>query len=145
MVSLNDSSLDIEDIKIPLSCHVPKALPSSLTYFPSSGIDAALQWNNGRTYFFKKGQYWRFNDRQFTIDKVNPAFPRAASEWWFGCPKLGGLEQGARVGGLTSLVEQSGVRRASFVAAMGEDGQDEGDEHLDAHTSDEQQTDDNSV
>ena len=26
-------------------------------------LEAALQWDNGKTYFFKEGGYWRFNDR----------------------------------------------------------------------------------
>ena len=48
-------------------------------------IDGALQWENGRTYFFKTGQYWRFYDRIFDIDKALPSFPRSTSQWWFGC------------------------------------------------------------
>jgi len=26
-------------------------------------MDAALQWENGKTYFFQDGSYWRFNDQ----------------------------------------------------------------------------------
>jgi len=105
-----------------------------------SGIDAALQWNNGRTYFFKKGQYWRFNDREFTIDRANPPFPRDASHWWFGCPK---------VGGLTSLVpvDQS-LTRGSFKFATDEEEDSYGyvgDEDLDVESSDSQITNSNSV
>ena len=53
--------------------------------------------------FFIKGEYWRFNDRRFSIDfsRSNP-FPRPtgtyltkllkkkllfSGPWWFGCPK----------------------------------------------------------
>merc|ERR1712032_1773403 len=105
-----------------------------------SGIDAALQWNNGRTYFFKKGQYWRFNDREFTIDRANPPFPRDASHWWFGCPK---------VGGLTSLlpVDQS-LTRGSFKFATDEEEDSYGyvgDEDLDVESSDSQIASSNSV
>lgn len=39
-----------------------------------------------RTYFFKNGRYYRFNDRRFTIDSADPDFPRDAGPWWFGCP-----------------------------------------------------------
>ena len=69
-----------------------------------SDIDGALQWDNGKTYFFKQGQYWRFNDRRFatqhadniyvnflfnrfTIDLSSNPFPRQTGPWWFGCPK----------------------------------------------------------
>ena len=36
----------------------------------------------------KDGQYWRFNDRLFTVDFASPAFPRLSTEWWFGCQPL---------------------------------------------------------
>jgi hypothetical protein len=103
-----------------------------------SGIDAALQWNNGRTYFFKKGKYWRFNDREFTIDRANPPFPRDASHWWFGCPKPVN-------GGLT--VDQS-LTRGSFKFATDEEEDSYGyvgDEDLDVESSDSQITSSNSV
>ncbi|XP_017781282.1 PREDICTED: matrix metalloproteinase-14-like isoform X2 [Nicrophorus vespilloides] len=48
-------------------------------------LDAAFKDNNGYTYFFKDGAYYRFNDRTFSVDSVNPAFPRSAAYWWFGC------------------------------------------------------------
>jgi len=50
-------------------------------------LDAAFQWKNGKTYIFKSGQYWRFNDESFRVDRSNPPFPRDAGVWWFGCPK----------------------------------------------------------
>jgi len=104
-----------------------------------SGIDAALQWNNGRTYFFKKGQYWRFNDREFTIDRANPAFPRAASQWWFGCPKAGGLN---------SLLKPAGSEAptvGSFRVAASDESYDYvGDEDLDVESGDSN-SNDNSV
>ena len=30
-------------------------------------VDDALQYDNGYTYFFKKGEYYRFNDRYFKV------------------------------------------------------------------------------
>lgn len=30
-------------------------------------IDAAMQYTNGYTYFFKNDGYWRFNDRNFQV------------------------------------------------------------------------------
>merc|ERR1712029_1277750 len=50
-------------------------------------IDDALQYKNGYTYFFKQGRYWRFDDKNFGIDRADPPFPRPASYWWFGCPQ----------------------------------------------------------
>ena len=50
-------------------------------------INGALQWDNGRTYFFQQGQYWRFNDRRFAIDRSSKPFPRSTGPWWFGCPQ----------------------------------------------------------
>jgi matrix metalloproteinase-14 (membrane-inserted) len=35
---------------------------------PTTGkLDAALQYSNKLTYFFKDGQYWRFNDNDFEV------------------------------------------------------------------------------
>lgn len=41
-----------------------------------NNIDAALQYTNGFTYFFKDDTYYRFNDRTFTVDASDPPFPR---------------------------------------------------------------------
>jgi hypothetical protein len=81
--------------------------------------------------------YWRFNDREFTIDRANPAFPRAASQWWFGCPKLGGLN---------SLVNtRPGGQLGSFRVADTIESYDYvGDEDLDVESSDSA-SDNNSV
>lgn len=48
-------------------------------------LDAAFQYTNGYTYFYKDNAYFRFNDRAFAVDQVNPAFPRSTAYWWFGC------------------------------------------------------------
>ncbi|KAK9704416.1 Hemopexin [Popillia japonica] len=48
-------------------------------------LDAAFQYTNGYTYFYKDGAYYRFNDRAFAVDSANPAFPRSTASWWFGC------------------------------------------------------------
>lgn len=48
-------------------------------------LEAAVKWTNGYTYFFQNGQYYRFNDRRFRLDKGNPRYPRSSAEWWFGC------------------------------------------------------------
>jgi len=50
-----------------------------------SNIDGAIKWSNKRTYFFKDGRYYRFNDRRFAIDSGDPEFPRPSAPWWFGC------------------------------------------------------------
>jgi len=30
-------------------------------------IDAAFQWKNGRTYFFSRDKYYRYNDQIFNV------------------------------------------------------------------------------
>jgi len=58
------------------------------------GIDDAIQWSNGRTYFFVDGDYYRFNDNEFKIDDggLSP-YPRSNSEWWYGCSSGASLNQ----------------------------------------------------
>ncbi|XP_078573713.1 uncharacterized protein LOC144860406 [Branchiostoma floridae x Branchiostoma japonicum] len=65
------------DIAYPLSVDVWKGVPAN-------GVDTAMQWLNGRTYFFKDGLYWRFNDKTFRVDRVDPSYPRSTAYWWFG-------------------------------------------------------------
>lgn len=48
-------------------------------------LNAAFQWTNGYTYFYKDNAYYRFNDRAFAVDVTSPAFPRSTAYWWFGC------------------------------------------------------------
>ena len=48
-------------------------------------IKGAVKWTNKYTYFFTDSDYYRFNDRKFTIDSGDPAFPRETGPWWFGC------------------------------------------------------------
>merc|ERR1712083_401794 len=48
---------------------------------------SALQYSNGKSYFFKNGRYYRFDDKNFILDaSANPPFPRETGFWWFGCP-----------------------------------------------------------
>ncbi|XP_034951393.1 matrix metalloproteinase-14 isoform X2 [Chelonus insularis] len=47
-------------------------------------LDAAITYNR-YTFFFKDNAYYRFNDRTFSVDVADPAFPRATAYWWFGC------------------------------------------------------------
>ncbi|CAF4783840.1 unnamed protein product [Pieris macdunnoughi] len=67
----------------PVKSTYPKPL-SNWEGIPDN-VDAALQYTNGYTYFFKGGTYWRFNDRTFSVDKDDPAFPRSTGYWWLGC------------------------------------------------------------
>nr|XP_050866926.1 matrix metalloproteinase-14 isoform X3 [Vespula vulgaris] len=60
-------------------------------------LDGAVIYQ-GYTYFFKDKGYYRFNDRTFSVDVAEPAFPRATAYWWFGCKSaskgtLGGLDE----------------------------------------------------
>ncbi|XP_011349111.1 matrix metalloproteinase-14 isoform X2 [Ooceraea biroi] len=47
-------------------------------------VNAAVTYK-GYTYFFQDNAYYRFNDRTFSVDVAEPAFPRSTAYWWFGC------------------------------------------------------------
>uniref|UniRef100_A0A348G5Z0 Matrix metalloproteinase14 n=1 Tax=Odontomachus monticola TaxID=613454 RepID=A0A348G5Z0_ODOMO len=47
-------------------------------------VNAAVTYK-GYTYFFQDNAYYRFNDRTFSVDAADPAFPRSTAYWWFGC------------------------------------------------------------
>ena len=47
-------------------------------------MDAAVAWpGNGRTYFFKGENYWRFNWFKKSVDR---GYPRKISKAWLGVP-----------------------------------------------------------
>lgn len=54
--------------KPPIKSTYPKDI-SNWEGLPNS-LDAAFQFTNGYSYFFKNGQYWRFNDRSFKVIKT---------------------------------------------------------------------------
>ncbi|XP_030848327.1 stromelysin-3-like [Strongylocentrotus purpuratus] len=45
-------------------------------------IDAAFQWKNGRTYFFKGDDFWRYNDSKM---KLAGGYPVSKAKYWLGC------------------------------------------------------------
>jgi len=47
-------------------------------------IDAAFQYTNGKTYFFKNLGYWEFNDDRM---KVAHARPKISSRKWMQCAR----------------------------------------------------------
>jgi matrix metalloproteinase-14 (membrane-inserted) len=55
--------------KPPIKSTYPKDI-SNWEGLPNS-LDAAFQFTNGYSYFFKNGQYWRFNDRSFKV-RIKP-------------------------------------------------------------------------
>ena len=111
------------------SDHYPKSI--SLWDLPNN-MEAALQWDNGRTYFFKSGNYWRFNDRRFTIDKGDPSFPRPTAQWWFGCPKTQQLIQGDS--DEVTLSEADDAIASEFEEDLSSDYSYVGDEDLDVES-----------
>ena len=56
--------------------------PLSVWGLPTDHVDAAQQWDNGRTYFYVDDVYYRFNDQEFGPDDT---YPRPTAYWWFGC------------------------------------------------------------
>ena len=60
-------------------------------------ISWSNSWSKNKyTYFFHDGEYYRFDDKRFQIDKGDPAFPRPSGVWWFGC-KSANLKGGSSV------------------------------------------------
>jgi matrix metalloproteinase-14 (membrane-inserted) len=56
---------------------------------PNSGLDAVLsrmdEYGNNFTYFFKGNQYWKFNDKSFSVFLSDPPYPKRVSTFLFGC------------------------------------------------------------
>jgi matrix metalloproteinase-14 (membrane-inserted) len=51
-------------------------------------LDAAMTHSNGKTYFFKDGRYYRFDNTAGEVDtETATPFPRKTGLWWFGCPE----------------------------------------------------------
>nr|XP_045601065.1 stromelysin-3-like [Procambarus clarkii] len=50
-----------------------------------NNVDAAILYNQNAYYFFKGGNYWRVSEAESGVDDDDPAFPRPAGNWWFGC------------------------------------------------------------
>ncbi|CAF1099540.1 unnamed protein product [Rotaria sordida] len=48
-------------------------------------ITSALQWINGRTYFFSYKSYYRYDHINHQVDDSYPTYPRPISEWWLQC------------------------------------------------------------
>jgi matrix metalloproteinase-14 (membrane-inserted) len=54
------------------------------------GIDAAVNWGNGKVYFFKGGEYVRYDVK---ADRVDPGYPKPInSETWPGLPWRDGVD-----------------------------------------------------
>jgi hypothetical protein len=64
---------------LPIATHWP-SLPKSWGY----GIDAGINWGNGKAYFFKGNQYLRYD---MVRDEVDPGFPKPIDGNWTGFPK----------------------------------------------------------
>ncbi|XP_012278476.1 matrix metalloproteinase-14 isoform X2 [Orussus abietinus] len=86
-------------------------------------LDAALTYN-GYTYFFKGSAYYRFNDRAFSVDVADPAFPRSIAYWWFGCRSA----NKGTVGNVQWMVENSGESTSYASNLEAVDGDDVGAE-----------------
>jgi hypothetical protein len=56
----------------------------------SKTIDAVVEWDNGKVYFFKGGQYSRYDVK---ADRVDPGYPKPINnENWPGMPWIGGID-----------------------------------------------------
>lgn len=50
-----------------------------------NNVDAALHYSDGKSYFFKNGQYYKFDDDTISVEDGSPKYPRDTGTWWFGC------------------------------------------------------------
>jgi len=127
---------------------VPNGYPRSISNWDlPANIDGAVKWSNKRTYFFRNGEYYRFNDRRFAMDQGEPAYPRPIGPWWFGCDSNDQVEDNSGRAGednplfslnndgtLTILLLKS-LRKEDSVISLAFDA--EGDELLDVIATDE--------
>jgi Hemopexin len=51
-----------------------------------NGVDAAVNWGNGKIYFFKGGQYLRMDWATSTVD---PGYPKSIGQAWSGLSAIG--------------------------------------------------------
>ena len=64
------------------------AVLGTLSYLPGVtwakgllGLDAAINWGNGKAYFFKGDQYIRYDIK---ADKADPGYPARITDNWPG-------------------------------------------------------------
>ena len=63
----------------------PKSISREWIGVPTN-LGAALRWTNGKSYFFRGGNYYRFDDDALTVDRsTGLSYPRPTGKWWFGC------------------------------------------------------------
>ena len=66
----------------------PQPISSGFPGIPNK-LDAALRWvRNGKMYFFKGSQYWKFDDKLKTTGQpgVSSGYPKLISDVWIGVP-----------------------------------------------------------
>src|ERR1043166_2757166 len=64
----------------------PKPIAGNWRGFPpscDSGVDAAVSWGDGKAYFFRGGEYLRYD---IAGDRVDPGFPKPIAGNWHGFP-----------------------------------------------------------
>jgi hypothetical protein len=79
-----DSAMDRVDEGYPANIATEWAGLSSAGF--DSGLDAAANWGNGKAYFFKDGQYLRYD---IAADRADPGYPVAIAGAWPGLAEAG--------------------------------------------------------
>ena len=86
----------------------PRSVKSNWLGVPTP-VSAALTWTNGKTFFFRNGKYWRFDDDKYEIDrKASIPYPRTIGKWWFGC-EGGDVRTNTNNGGWTKSKTKNGT------------------------------------
>lgn len=70
-----DTKIDATDGGYPLS------IEGNWVGLPPTGVDAAINWGNGKIYFFQDSEYYCFDAKS---DQVDPGYPRPIAGNWPG-------------------------------------------------------------
>lgn len=75
----------------------PRPIQSGWKGAIADNIDAAMQWKNRKSYFFKGPNYTALDDYSLTIPTVKPSsppYPRNIGKFWMACSDSGEYQGG---------------------------------------------------
>ncbi|KAK3719198.1 hypothetical protein QZH41_011746 [Actinostola sp. cb2023] len=93
-----------DTVRKSVDIRYPKYIADGWRGVVPDNIDAAVQWKNHKSYFFKGLNYNAIDDYSVTVPRVEPPYPRKIGKYWMACS-----DKGQYVGGKISPVENSSV------------------------------------